>query len=270
LQSLAVMRRDQTPSGPIQFMGIGNPRLGPPMARSRSAVRSAPVSTRLFRASPTRSGNLVADISSLRNLASLPGTARELEAIRNTVGQDRSTLLTGEGATERHVRSADLSDATLIVFSTHGLTASEAVGVGESGLVLTPPEADEGTGDDDGFLSASEVTGLSFSADFVILSACNTAVGDGAASAGLGQLARSFLFAGARNLLASHWPVSDEVAPILVTRTLALMQEGVDRAEAVRRAVREVRMDSSHDSSTETWAHPFYWAPFVLIGDGAR
>jgi CHAT domain-containing protein len=143
------------------------------------------------------------------------------------------------------------------------LTAEEATGLGEPGLVLTPPvEASER---DDGYLSASDVTSLRLAADWVILSACNTATGDEAQ--GLGGLARAFFFAGARNLLASHWPVSDDVAPVLTTRTLELENAGIGRAEALQRATREVRMNKRHDTATETWAHPFYWAPFVLIGD---
>jgi CHAT domain-containing protein len=179
-------------------------------------------------------------------------------------------LWLAERATEPNVRAADLSQTRILLFSTHGLTAAESnrVGLGEAGLVLTPPAvARDG---DDGFLAASEVTSLRLNADWVILSACNTATGDGTSAAGLGSLARAFFYAGARNLLASHWPVSDEVAPILITRTLALERAGTPRAEAFRRAMREIRMDASRDSADDSWAHPFYWAPFVLIGDGGR
>ena len=107
-------------------------------------------------------------------------------------------------------------------------------------------------------------------ADWVILSACNTATGDGAEAHGLGGLARAFFYAGARNLLASHWPVSDAVAPILTVRTIELERGGMARAEALQQAMREVRMDARHDTAESSWAHPFYWAPFVLIGDGGR
>jgi CHAT domain-containing protein len=108
---------------------------------------------------------------------------------------------------------------------------------------------------------------LSLNAEWVILSACNTAAGDGITNAGLGQLAQAFFYAGARNLLASHWPVSDEAAPTLITRTLELERQGTSRAEAFQQAMRQVRMNTSHDAGGGSWAHPFYWAPFVLIGD---
>jgi CHAT domain-containing protein len=109
------------------------------------------------------------------------------------------------------------------------------------------------------------VSTLRLNADWVILSACNTATGD-AATAGLSQLARAFFYAGARNLLASHWPVDDEVAAKMTVRTLALEQAGTPRAEAFQQAAREIRNDPAHAE----WAHPFYWSPFVLIGDGGK
>ena len=105
------------------------------------------------------------------------------------------------------------------------------------------------------------------------MSACNTAAGDGSAGApGLSGLARAFFYAGARNLLASHWPVGDEVAPRLTVRTFELLAADpkLSRAEAFQRAIREVREDKSHDKSETSWAHPAAWAPFSLIGDGAR
>jgi CHAT domain-containing protein len=59
--------------------------------------------------------------------------------------------------------------------------------------------------------------------------------------------------------------VSDEVAPLLITRTVAPDQTGLTRGAALQRAMRSIREDPAHPE----WAHPFYWAPFVLIGDGA-
>jgi len=202
----------------------------------------------------------------------LPGTARELKAMADIFGAGSSRVFTRSTATEAQVRRADLSQARVIAFATHGLTPADPVGeasaselfeLAEPGLVLTPPG--QATPEDDGFLSASEVSTLRLNADWVILSACNTATGD-AATAGLSQLARAFFYAGARNLLASHWPVDDEVAAKLTVRTLALEQAGTPRAEAFQQAMREIRSDPAHAE----WAHPFYWSPFVLIGDGGK
>jgi len=272
LQSLMLLRAAASgPRGDGSFLGIGDPLLlGSVATRERGSTRTSFTSARLLTSSRSRNGGLVADVAELRNLPRLPGTAAELESIRLALKAPPSSLMLTTEATETKVRTADLSRHKIIVFSTHGLTADEATGVGQGGLVLTPP--DEPSEQDDGYLAASEVAALDLDADWIILSACNTATGDGSQDAGLGQLARAFFFAGARNLLASHWPVSDDVAPILVTRTLELERAGVSRAEALQKAMREIREGRRDDQGQGVapppaeWAHPFYWAPFVLIG----
>jgi CHAT domain-containing protein/tetratricopeptide (TPR) repeat protein len=265
LQSLALLRRSE-PRRPSasSFIGVGNPVLGDTTSE-RGRARGRGISQQIrIRPGRLRDGGVLADLSSMRSLSSLPGTAVELEAVRLALGAPQSSLLTADRATEPNVRSARVYEARIMLFSTHGLTATEATGVGEAGLVLTPPDGEARDGDD-GFLAASEVTTLRLDADWVILSACNTATGDGIDNPGLGPLARAFFYAGARNLLASHWPVSDDVAPILITRTLELERDGSSRADALSRAMREIRMNTSQDA-TDSWAHPFYWAPFVLVG----
>jgi CHAT domain-containing protein/tetratricopeptide (TPR) repeat protein len=249
LQSLATLRSVAAPQGrQDSFMGIGDPVIGADSApRSRAASRRA-----------------LSNVTTLRALERLPGTARELQRIQMALDGPESSLLLGAQATEPAIRGADLSGKRIIAFATHGLVAGDA-GVTESGLVLTPPA--KASAEDDGFLSASEVASLRLNADWVILSACNTATGDRGGTQGLGGLARSFFFAGARNLLASHWPVSDEVAPLLTVRVIELERKGMDRASAFQLAMREIRLDRRNDESA-SWAHPFYWAPFVLIGDG--
>lgn len=269
IQSLALLRRARTTGRRGGFFGVGDPSLdGESIQRARGAAFDPPTADQVFQPGRTRDGGSLVNLSTLRRLPRLPGTARELEAVRATLDAPEASVLLGARATESNVRAADLSRTGVLLFSTHGLTMAEGniVGAGEPGLVLTPPSV--ARNGDDGFLAASEVTTLRLDADWVILSACNTATGDGGVSTGLGGLARAFFYAGARNLLASHWKVSDDVAPVLITRTLALERSGTSRAEAFRQAMREVRMDAAHDGPTASWAHPFFWAPFVLIGEG--
>jgi CHAT domain-containing protein len=149
--------------------------------------------------------------------------------------------------------------------------AGELRGAAEPGLVFTPPP--QASEQDDGLLTASEIAALKLNADWVILSACNTAAGDGSEGApGLSGLARAFFFAGARNLLVSHWPVRDDVAARITVDTIRRQQSDprLARAQALQQAMRAIRNDTSHDSKDDTWAHPNAWAPFSLIGDGAR
>lgn len=178
IQSLALLRRTGTGRALVArkgFIGFGDPVLrGPPSPRSplNSAVPAGPAA--LLKGRSARDGGLVIDRTSLQTLPRLPGTARELESVRSAVGAPPSSLYLAERATEPAVRSgpsgAELSRAALVLFSTHGLTAIEASGVGEAGLVLTPPPGDPSDGND-GYLAASEVAGLRLSADWVILSA---------------------------------------------------------------------------------------------------
>jgi hypothetical protein len=131
-------------------------------------------------------------------------------------------------------------------------------------LLLTPPS--QASEDDDGLLTASEVAQLKLDADWVILSACNTAAGDDLEAEALSGLARAFFYAGSRALLASHWYVDSEAAVALVTRAFAEInaQAGVGRAEALRRAMLALVGQGGR------LAHPAIWAPFVVVGEGAR
>jgi CHAT domain-containing protein len=134
----------------------------------------------------------------------------------------------------------------------------------EPGLILTPPK--EQSDLDDGYLSAPEVAGLKLDADWVILSACNTAAGNTQNAEALSGLARAFFYAGARALLVSHWSVSSEATVSLITHAVGAISRDkkLGRAEALRRA-----MLSMIDKGKPHESHPAYWAPFVVVGEGA-
>lgn len=203
----------------------------------------------------------LADVAKLRALPSLPGSLKELQALK--VRYPRGLVRTGAAATETAVRVDDaeaMSRARFVVFSTHGLTAASSVS--EPGLVLTPP--DQASANDDGYLSASEAAGLRLNAEFVVLSACDTAAAGGQGGDGLSGLARAFFYAGARSVLVSHWAVSDEATTELVGETFAALDtpgaDLGDRAQALRVAMTRVRAE-------RRWRHPAYWAPFTLVGE---
>jgi len=278
LQSLQILRvaaaragHDSDDADTAPFMGFGDPILSG-KGRLRGASRGAstadqgaivPDNMKALLAGTTRGGGMMADPDMLRRLAELPGTQRELEDIRVALKAPASSLYVRGAATEKAVRTAELANVAVLAFATHALMPGELDGVVEPALVLSPPVV--ATQEDDGLLSASEVTTLDLGAEWVILSACNTAAGGQQGGDALSGLSRAFFYAGARSLLASHWPVFDKVAPILTTRTIQLRQEnpGMSRAEALQRAMREVR-ESAQDP---VFAHPSVWAPFALIGD---
>ena len=115
--------------------------------------------------------------------------------------------------------------------------------------------------------TASEVAQLDLDADWVIFSACNTAAAQSTGGEALSGLARAFFYAGARALLVSHWPVYSDAAVRLVNDTFAqLLANDVGRAEALRRAMVALIEDPTEPDN----AHPSVWAPFVVVGEGAR
>jgi CHAT domain-containing protein len=134
----------------------------------------------------------------------------------------------------------------------------------EPGLILTPPGT--ASADDDGYLSASEIAGLKLDADWVILSACNTAAGQTSNAEALSGLARAFIYAQARALLVSHWAVDSNATVKIITSAMREIapDRKVGRAEALRRA-----MLALIDGGDAREAHPSSWAPFIVVGEGA-
>lgn len=270
IQSLQLLRRVENSGGdPItpDFAGFGDPVLqGEAQQRGFRNMGSVPSANAILSWNQTATRSRMADVTLLSQMTRLPGTATELENLRQALGAPEDSLWLGERATETAVRAADLSNASIIAFATHGLMPEELEILTEPGLVFTPPAI--ATEADDGYLSASEVASLHLNADWVILSACNTATGDN--GSGLSELARSFFYAGARNLLASYWPVGDQVASQITVRAFEILRDtpGLSRAQAFQQAMREIRLDPSHDTARTSWAHPAFWAPFVLIGSG--
>jgi len=263
LRALRMLAKDSKATKP--FIGIGDPQL------TDQPIDKAPRrDTANFKLAALYRGSL-ANVTQLKALPSLPDTAFELRRIAGYLGAGPDALLLRDNATETRVKAARLFDARVVAFSTHGILGGELTGMAEPALVLTPPA--RATELDDGLLTSSEIAQLKLDADLVILSACNTAGSDGSPGAeGLSGLARAFIYAGARNLLVSHWPVSSGAATMLTTR---MMQEStkphVRFAEAHRRAMVAFldETDNSDLSRNENAmkSHPAYWAPFSLVGD---
>lgn len=204
----------------------------------------------------------LADVSLLRQLTPLPETRDELNKMADALGRANARLLLGRDANERLVRNTPLESYNILVFATHGLVAGDLTGYAEPALALTPPPI--ATPADDGLLSASEIATMHIHADWVILSACNTAAGDGTPHAEpLSGLAKSFFYAGARSLLVTHWPVDSEAATKLTTTTVKGTMSGASPAAALRAA--ELDFIENRDGALRT--HPFFWAPFNVIGD---
>ena len=278
------------------YLGVGNPLLDGPQddrilgefyktqAQAARDKRCSGQPTVLQMASARRARSIVgfsslfrgsgADIEQIRGQIPLPETADELCEIGRRLGVPESEILLGSRATEGSLKdlseSGRLAEYAIVHFATHGALTGEVVGLAEPGLILTPPA--NGTNDakvlerDDGFLTASEIAALKLDADWVMLSACNTAGAGGQTAEALSGMARAFFYAGARALLVAHWEVGSDAAVKLTTRAFAEMNANpqIGRAEALRIAMRGlIEKGSALD------AHPSQWAPFVVVGEGA-
>lgn len=257
VQSLAALRRLAPANTAVRpFLGIGDPVLTGPPAKGPQSRGGPAVAMRP--ASVYRNGQ--ADLRAVRELVPLPDTAQELRSIAKVLGATGDSVLLRADANETRFKRTSLEDYRVIQFATHGLIAGELSGLEEPALVLTPPATPSEL--DDGLLTASEVAALRLAADWVVLSACNTASGTDAGAEALSGLARAFFYAGARGLLVSHWAVNSEAAVGLTTKTFAALAADpkLGRAEAFRRTM--VGM-------IDAGQPPSYWAPFIIVGEGA-
>ncbi len=214
----------------------------------------------------TRSGPV--NLADIKSQVPLPETAEELCAVGQAVKAEPRDIHLGSRATEHEVKrlsaTGELAKYRMIHFATHGTLAGELTGTHEPGLILTPPETASDA--DDGYLSTSEIATLKLDADWVVLSACNTAAGGATNAEALSGLGRAFIYAGARSLLVSHWAIYSEATVKLITGAVREMSSDpkVGRSEAVRRS-----MLALIDKGSKQEAHPAVWAPFVVVGEGA-
>jgi len=283
LASLKALRQNvKTSEATSPFLGVGNPlltgldgkdkrawdrqsctNLAPPDPDDGKGFAVAASVQSLFRGGPV-------NVAALRQQPALPETAGELCTVAQYLNATDGSVLLGENASEARLKqqseSGALAGARVVHFATHGLLAGETAlfssARAEPALLLTPPET--ASAEDDGLLMASEVATLKLDADWVVLSACNTAGGDGAGAESLSGLARAFFYAGARALLVSHWAVDSEAAVKLVTGSFGVMSKDktAGRAQALRLASLALIQGGGKR------AHPAYWAPFVVAGEG--
>jgi len=241
---------------PKTLLGFGNPVLEGAQTKN-SAEGLAKVGAECRVAGPMSS-------ATLRALAPLPDTATELKNVAAILGKDNSNLFLHEQATEPNFRAQNLRDYRVLYFATHGLLPGELKCQSEPGLVLTPPREQAKTKETDGLLEASEIATFKLDADMVVLSACNTAGGGGKfGGEALSGLAEAFFFAGARSLVVSHWQVPSAATAKLMSGMFSTL--GPDLKGGSAKALQKAQANLIAKAET---AHPFFWAAFVIVGDG--
>nr|WP_255569406.1 CHAT domain-containing protein [Neoroseomonas alba] len=201
-------------------------------------------------------------------LGRLPGTRAEVLTSSQLLGAGPSRAILGAEFTIPFLKRQPLNQFRVVHLATHALLPGELSCLTEPSIVASPPAGAASA--DASFLKASEVLDLKMDADLVILSACNTGGpgGEGGGEA-LSGLARAFFYAGARGLMVTHWAVDDAAAALTVADTLR-RQQGRATSAAALRGAQLLILDEAGRNLPAAFAHPYYWAPFVLIGDGRR
>lgn len=250
------------------FSGFGDPQFGP-----RVALASAPAAgeIRMRSAALPKGEGEAADWVPYSRLAPLPDTREEILAIATALKADpERDVFLGAAASRQSVKSADLSRRRIIAFATHGLVAGDFPSLEQPALALSAPSGIA----DEGLLTLDDILGLKLDADWVVLSACNTAAGDGLGAEAISGLGRGFFYAGSRALLVTHWPVETRSARQLVSGLFErYSSHSLSRAEALRQASLAVMQQNAHDAGGKplfSYAHPLFWAPYALVGDGGR
>jgi len=279
--ALAALRTAPPPPASRQpFIGFGDPWFTAEQAKAATTqVASAASDETALRGGGTlrfRSAAQTGRMASadLADLPRLPETVEELRGIARALGADPAKdVLIGAAANERVVKTMNLADRRVVAFATHGLLPGDLNGLTQPALALSAPQVAGVEGD--GLLTMDEVLGLKLNADWVVLSACNTAAGEGAGAEALSGLGRAFFYAGTRALLASNWPVETSSARALTTDLFRRQaaDPGLARAEALRQAELALLdgpgfVDAASGKTVFSYAHPIFWAPFSLVGDG--
>jgi CHAT domain-containing protein len=200
--------------------------------------------------------NRLASLYGLVNgpLSDLPGSKDEIDAAIKAMPGLRATIITDNNATEEAFKSADLGDREIIHLAVHGF-ANVRHPDRAALLFLSDPKAGQ-----DGLLQASEITQLRVSADLVVLSACDTAVGRLQGEEGIANLSRAFMLAGARTVVSTLWSVDDTFSLFLMKRFYAELSTG----ETISLALRNAKLDVLHTFGER--AVPYIWASYIVEG----
>jgi len=211
------------------------------------------------------------DIPALaETLPQLPSTRDEVLNIAKTLHVPTIDIHLGLEATVTAVKTSPLDQYRIVYFATHALVTGDlkafAQAKAEPALALTMP--DKPTDQDDGLLQMSEISELKLNADWVVLSACNTAASDGVGAEALSGLARAFFYAGARSLVVSHWDVLDEETVRLMSDLFKISSQNKSLSHG--EALRQAQLDMLNNAKNDEDAHPRVWAPFVVVGEPTK
>jgi CHAT domain-containing protein/tetratricopeptide (TPR) repeat protein len=193
----------------------------------------------------------------LPRLERLAGSRKEAEGIAALAGKGSALMALDFQASRPTAMGAEVSRSRIVHFATHAFLDGRHPEL--SGIVLSL--VDEKGRPADGFLQTRDVYKLELSADLVVLSACQTALGKEVRGEGLLGFSRGFMYAGAPRVVASLWRVPDRATSELMKRFYrGILADGLRPAAALRASQTAMQRD-------RRWSSPYYWAAFTLQGD---
>jgi CHAT domain-containing protein len=196
------------------------------------------------------------DVPGWQHIPSLPGSRAEALAILQIAGPEHTRLALGFDANRQSILNGWVSSYRVLHFATHGIV--DTLHPEMSGLILSLLDAHGKP--QNGYLRLSDIYNLKLSADLVVLSSCESALGKDLASEGTIGLPRGFLYAGARSVIASLWRADDEATAVLMKALYLRLQHGENTSASLHGAQLELSKD-------DRFSDPYYWAGFVLEGD---
>jgi CHAT domain-containing protein/tetratricopeptide (TPR) repeat protein len=187
----------------------------------------------------------------------LPYTRAEVLGISRLYPANERQVYLGEQAREETVKTEKLEDYRYIHFASHGFV--DEIHPLRSGILFSR----DAQSTEDGVLQLGEIMRLKLNADLVTLSACSTGLGRLVNGEGILGLTRAFFYAGARNVTVSLWNVNDSSTSALMKAFYQNLNRGLPKSAALRQA--KLRLLRGQEAA---WHHPYYWASFVLVGEG--
>jgi len=255
----------------MSFLAWADPDFGDEAEVASGSTRSVRGAVRSGSAAGATSTKKQLPASLKGMLPALPETKQEALAIASVLrGSAQPELVTGSEATKSSVigmsNSGVLATKNIVLFATHGLAPNQVQGLYQPALAMSHEPADSYPS----LLQLEDVVGLRMNAEWVILSACNTASADRAGGDSLSGLARGFFFAGTKSLLVTHWEVESESAAAITVK--AMERYAADSRTTRAQALRQTQMEliEGKRRTPAEWAHPAYWAAYALVGDGRR
>lgn len=246
---------------PKALLAFANPMPSLDAAQQATSVAAQRETRGFSLARPTSatpgSSPCAAEAREILGFPALPDTLTEASAAARAVGENPSTaVVSGAAFTDDAVLTRqDLASYRILLFATHAALPDRERCWPDPFLIAT-----KGKGaNSQGLLEVGSLATLKLDANLVVLSACNTAAGDAGGQA-LGGLAQSFLFAGTRSVIVSHWSVDSRATAGLISGLFSGIHDGARAGDALATAERKMMDDPE-------LSHPYFWAAFTVVGE---